>query len=291
MNSSNQPRPLVDYNLFESDAVLRESLEREGGSWAHDLVHELGRLAGTQQAIDWGFQANANPPQLRTHDRFGERIDEVEFHGETLELPLPDGPGKALKLTIRPVQKQIPIYLAALGPRNVALAGEIAEGWMPVFFSPEHTAELRAPLLEGAQRAQRSLDDFQICPTVNVMISDDLESARNAMRPMLALYVGGMGSREQNFYNRLVSSYGFEKDAAVVQDHYLAGRRNEAMMALPDELIDLVNIVGPRDKAKDKIRAFRDAGVDTLIVSGMAVDTPSRIEQLRVVAELTRELA
>ena len=213
----------------------------------------------------------------------------VEYSGETMQLPLPDGPGKALKLTIRPVQQHIPIYLAALGPKNVALAGEIADGWLPVFFSPENTAELRAPLLEGALRAERELDGFAICPSVNVMISDDLELARNAMRPMLALYVGGMGSREQNFYNRLVSGYGFEQAAKQVQDLYLEGRRNEAMMALPDKLIDLVSIVGPRDKAREKIRAFRDAGVDTLIVSGMAIDTPSRIEQLRLVAGLAHE--
>lgn len=216
--------------------------------------------------------------------------EKIEYQGETLELPLPDGPGKALKLTIRPVQKNIPIYLAALGPKNVALAGEIADGWLPVFFSPEHTAELRAPLIEGAARSGRSLEEFRICPTVNVMVGDDLESARNAMRPMLALYVGGMGARDQNFYNRLVSSYGFEREAREVQDLYLAGRRNEAMLALPDELIDLVSIVGPRDKAKDKIRAFRGAGVDTLIVSGMAIDTPSRVEQLRQIAELNSSL-
>src|SRR6202030_3612987 len=134
----------------------------------------------------------------------------VEFHGETLDLPLPDGPGKALKLTIRPVQKQIPIYLAVLGPKNVALAGEIADGWLPVFFSPEHTAELRVPLEGGAARAGRTLDDFRICPSVNVYISDDASTARDAVRPLLALYVGGMGSREQNFYHRLVFSYGFE---------------------------------------------------------------------------------
>jgi F420-dependent oxidoreductase-like protein len=217
--------------------------------------------------------------------------EKIEYHGETLELPLPDGPGKALKLNILPVQKRIPIYLAALGPKNVALAAEITDGWLPVFFSPEHTAELRAPLLEGAGRAGRTLDDFAICPTVNVMIGDDLESARNAMRPMLALYVGGMGSREQNFYNRLISSYGFERQAQEVQDLYLAGRRSEAMLALPDELIDLVSIVGPRDQAREKIRAFREAGVDTLIVSGMAIDTPSRIDQLRQVADLAREVA
>ena len=216
--------------------------------------------------------------------------EKVEFHGETIDLPLPDGPGKALKLSIRPVQKSIPIYLAALGPKNVALAGEIADGWLPVFFSPEHTAALRAPLEEGAARAGRGLDGFRICPSVNVMISDNLDSARDAMRPMLALYVGGMGSREQNFYNRLVASYGFESVARRVQDLYLDGKRTEAMEALPDELIDLVSIVGPPAKAKERIRAFRDAGVDTLIVSGMAVDTESRIEQMRLVAQLAQEV-
>src|SRR5213592_3671739 len=167
--------------------------------------------------------------------------EKVEFHGETIDLPLPDGPGKALKLTIRPVQEQIPIFLAVLGPKNVALAGEIADGWLPVFFSPEHTKALRAPLEEGAARAGRSLDDFRICPSVNVMIGDDIESARNAMRPILALYVGGMGSREQNFYNRLVSNYGFEREAEQVQELYLAGRKTDAMSALSDELIDLVS--------------------------------------------------
>ena len=214
----------------------------------------------------------------------------IEFQGETLELPLPDGPGKALKLTIRPVQHQIPIFLAVLGPKNVALAGEIADGWLPVFFSPQHTTALRVPLEEGAARVGRTLDDFRICPSVNVMIGDDVESARNAMRPILALYVGGMGSREQNFYNRLVSSYGFERAAEQVQELYLAGKKTEAMFALPDELIDLVSVVGPRDYAKAKLRAFRDAGVDTLIVWPVMPDHEERKEQLRLVAELAGEL-
>jgi F420-dependent oxidoreductase-like protein len=214
----------------------------------------------------------------------------VEFHGETLELPLPDGPGKVLKLTIRPAQDRIPIYLAVLGPKNVALAGEIADGWLPVFFSPEHTAELRVPLQEGAARAGRSLDDFRICPTVNVMIGDDAAVARNAMRPMLGLYVGGMGSREQNFYNRLVSSYGFEAAARDVQDLYLTGQKAAAMEALPDELIDMTTIAGPRDHARERLRAFRDAGVETLIVSPMTFDPDERQQQLRLVAELAEEV-
>jgi F420-dependent oxidoreductase-like protein len=215
----------------------------------------------------------------------------IEFHGETLELPLPGGPGKALKLTIRPVQEHIPIFLAVLGSKNVALAGEIADGWLPVFFSTEHMKELRAPLEEGAARINRSLDDFRICPSVNVMIGDDLENARNAMRPILALYVGGMGSREQNFYNRLMSGYGFERAAAEVQDLYLEGRKTEAMFALPDEFIDLVSIVGPRDRAKEKIRAFRDAGVDTLIVWPIMPDNEERKNQLELVAEINQELS
>jgi F420-dependent oxidoreductase-like protein len=210
----------------------------------------------------------------------------VEFHGETIDLPLPDGPGKVLKLTVRPVQDRIPIYLAVLGPKNVALAGEIADGWLPVFFSPEHTAELRVPLEEGAARAGRTLEGFRICPSVNVMVGADEDIARNAMRPVLALYVGGMGSREQNFYNRLVSSYGFEREAQQVQDLYLAGRKSEAMLAVPDELIDAVSIAGKPERARKKLRAFRDAGVDTLIVSPMAFDNDERKEQLRLVAEL-----
>ena len=214
----------------------------------------------------------------------------VEFHGETMDLPLPDGPGKALKLTIHPVQKPIPIYLAVLGPKNVMLAGEIADGWMPVYFSPEHTAELRAPLEEGAAKAGRSLENFSIAPMVHTYVSDDGDSARDAMRPVLALYVGGMGSREKNFYNRLVSSYGFAAAAKQVQDLYLDGKRAEAMAALPDELIDMVTICGTPDQARERLRAYRDAGVDTLIVSPMAGDNEDRLKQLRMIAELAQEV-
>ena len=216
--------------------------------------------------------------------------EKIEFHGETIELPLPDGPGKALKLTIRPVQSRIPILLAVLGPKNVALAAEIADGWLPVFFSPEHTHAFRGALEEGATKAGRSLDDFRICPSVNAYIDDDIESARNALRPILALYVGGMGSREQNFYNRLMVTYGFERAAEEVQELYLSGRKTEAMFALPDDFIDLVSIVGTRDRARAKIKAFRDAGVDTLIVWPVMPDQEVRKEQLRIIAELNEEL-
>src|SRR6266849_1574383 len=184
----------------------------------------------------------------------------------------------------------VAVVRMALAPKNVALAGEIADGWLPVFFSPEHVSKLGVPLEEGAARAGRKLDDFRICPQVNVLISDDVASARDAMRPVLALYVGGMGSREQNFYNRLVSSYGFEDAAREVQDLYLSGQKAAAMEALPDELIDMTTIAGPRDRARERLRAFRDAGVETLIVSPMTFDPEERQQQLRLVAEVTDEI-
>src|SRR3954463_13100923 len=157
--------------------------------------------------------------------------ERLEFHGETIELPLPDGPGKALKLTIAPVQERIPIYLAAVGPKNTTLAAEIADGFMPFIFSPEHVGEVRPLLEEGFARAGdgKGFADFDIAPNTSVCISDDLAAARDVMRPLLALYIGGMGSRRQNFYNRTARAYGFEAAAAAFQDHYLAGRRDEAM--------------------------------------------------------------
>jgi F420-dependent oxidoreductase-like protein len=210
----------------------------------------------------------------------------VEYHGETLELPLPDGPGKPLKLMIEPAQERIPIYLAAIGPKNTALAGEIADGWIPTFFSPAHVAQFRDLLDEGAARSARSLDGFDIAPVVNSYVSDDLELARDVMRPGLALYIGGMGSREQNFYNRLVQRYGFENAARETQDLYLAGKKEEAAAAVPPALIDMVSLCGARDVVREQLEAFRAAGVGTLLVAPMAFTSEDRLTQLRAVAEL-----
>src|SRR3954447_8229900 len=159
----------------------------------------------------------------------------VEYDGETLQLPLPDGPGKALKLTISPVQRPIPIYIAAIGPKNTTLSAEIGDGWLPTLFSPEHVGEFR-PLLEAGfapAGGGKGFADFEIVPMVTVNVSDDLEAARDSMRGYVALYVGGMGSRKQNFYNSLVQRYGFEEAAREVQELYLSGRQDEAMAALP----------------------------------------------------------
>jgi F420-dependent oxidoreductase-like protein len=247
-------------------------------------------LSGPQVAEGWHGQRYARP-LARTRDyvavvRLALAHKRVQYQGETIDLPLPDGPGKALRLTISPAQDHLPIYLAAMGPKNTALAGEVADGWLPYLFAPEFVAGFRGHLDEGAARAGRTLDGFDIAPSVCVHISDDLEMARNAMRVFLALYVGGMGSREQNFYNRLVRSYGFEEAAETVQELYLSGRQAEAMAALPGELIDLLTLCGPAGRVRERLAAYRDAGVGTLIVLPIAATASDRLHQLRLVADL-----
>lgn len=249
--------------------------------------------SGPQVAEGWHGQRFGKQLQ-RTREyvavvRMALARERVQFDGETTTLPLPDGPGKALKLTIGPVQERIPIYLAAIGPKNTALAGEIADGWIPTLFSPEHVSELRPLLEEGAARSGRSLEGFDIAPTVKVFITDDLEAARDAMRPFIALYVGGMGSKKQNFYNNLVKRYGFEREAATIQELYLEGKRDEAMAAIPAEMIDKVSLCGPRDRVRERLAVYRDAGVGTLGITPIAFSKPERLEQLRLVAELASE--
>ena len=246
--------------------------------------------SGPQVAEGWHGQRFARQLQ-RTREyvevlRLALARKRVEYHGETLELPLPDGPGKALKLMIEPVQEHLPIYLAAIGPKNTALAGEIADGWLPTFFSPEHVADVRALLEQGAGRSARSLAGFDIAPVVNAYVSDDAERARDMMRPGLALYIGGMGSREQNFYNRLVQRYGFEAEAREIQDLYLEGKKEEAARAIPNRLIDMVSLCGPPDSVRDRLAAFRDAGVGTLLVAPMTFTAEERTQQLRQIAQL-----
>ncbi len=248
--------------------------------------------SGPQVAEGWHGQRFARQLQ-RTREyvevvRMALARERVAYDGETLTLPLPDGPGKALKLTIAPVQERIPIYVAAIGPKNTTLAAEISDGWLPTLFSPEHVGEFRPLLEEGFARAggDKGFDDFDIVPTVTAMVSDDRESARDAMRHYVALYVGGMGSRKQNFYNALVRRYGFEDVADKVQELYLEGRKDEAAAALPGELIDTLCLVGPRDFVRERIAVYRSAGVGTLMVSPMAWTFEERLAQLRAVAEL-----
>jgi F420-dependent oxidoreductase-like protein len=248
--------------------------------------------SGPQVAEGWHGQPFAR--QLRRTREYVEVLRKVlarerlEYDGEIYRLPLPDGPGKALKLMIGPVQEQIPIFIAAIGPKNTALTGEIADGWIPFLFAAEHVAELRKPLDEGAARAGRSLDDgsFEIAPTVNVCIDDDIEAARDVMRPFLALYVGGMGSKDKNFYNALMRRYGFEEAAEKVQELYLSGKKKEAAEALPADFIDSVCLVGPSDRVRERLAMYRDAGVGTILATIIAPTVDGRIAMIRQLPEL-----
>jgi F420-dependent oxidoreductase-like protein len=203
------------------------------------------------------------------------RREAVEFHGDQYEIPYAGadatGLGKPLKLMLRPLRDSIPIYLAALSPKNVRLAFEIADGWLPIFFSPEHAR---------AAFEYEPRDGFEIVPTVHVVLTDDVAAGRNTLRPLLALYVGGMGARGANFYNALVRRYGYEADADRIQELYLGGKQREAIAAVPDALIDEVALVGPRERIRDRLDAWREAGVTTLLVGAHDVDT------LRTLAEL-----
>ena len=249
--------------------------------------------SGPQVAEGWHGQPFARQLQ-RTREYVGIvrkalARERLEWDGDAYTLPLPDGPGKALKLMISPVQDRIPIYIAAIGPKNTQLTGEIADGWLPTFFSPEHVSDSRALLQEGADRAGngKQIDDsFDIAPVVNVSIDDDLDRARDSMRPVLALYVGGMGSREKNFYNAIVQRYGFEDAAKEVQDLYLDGKKDEAAAALPTELIDMVSLCGPKDRVAERLEVYRDAGVGTLICAPMAFDFDSRRQMVHDLAEM-----
>jgi F420-dependent oxidoreductase-like protein len=195
----------------------------------------------------------------------------LEHHGEHYDVPYtgPDatGLGKPLRIIVHPPRADVPIYLAAIGPKNVALAAEIADGWLPIFFSPERFAETHGPMLEeGFARRGGRPEGWDLAAHVPVVVTDDVQAGRDALKPLLALYVGGMGAKGKNFYTRLAERYGYADAAATIQDLYLAGRRNDAIGAVPDALVDEVALVGDRARIGDRLDAFRDCGVGSLIL-------------------------
>lgn len=209
----------------------------------------------------------------------------LTFNGAYYQIPYagPDatGLGKPLK-SILHAGREIPIYLAAIGPKNVALAAEIADGWLPIFFSPDRIGVFTDSLQAGFQRAGggKSLARFDIAPTVAVVLGADAGACRAIVKPRLALYVGGMGARDRNFYNELVCRYGYEAAAKRIQELYLAGKKDEAAAAVPDALVDEVALCGPRDRIKERLSRWTGAGVTTLICG------VGQVEALRTMAEL-----
>jgi F420-dependent oxidoreductase-like protein len=209
----------------------------------------------------------------------------VTNEGEHYPLPLPDGTGfgKPLKATIHPVRTDLPIFLGAEGPRNVALAAEICDGWLALFFSPGNQDFYRDALAEGFARegARRSWDDFEIAATVPVILHDDVEQAADFLRPMYALYFGGMGARAANFHHEVAVRLGYEADAKKVQDLYLDGKKDEAAAAIPTALVEELALIGSEDKVRHDLEAWRESIVTTLLVAGDAA-------MLRRIAEVVR---
>jgi F420-dependent oxidoreductase-like protein len=206
------------------------------------------------------------------------RRDVVEQQSEHYRIPW-DGPGatglgKPLKLMLRPLRAEIPIYLAALGPKNVALAAEIADGWLPIFVDPERFDDAFGPSLAAAPAG------FEIAATVSVFVGDDVPALLDALRPFVALYVGGMGAKGRNFYNSLVRRYGWEEEAERIQDLYLGDKQREAIAAVPDELVDAVTLVGPKERIAERLAAWRETPVTTLVLG------TTQPEALRTLAEL-----
>jgi F420-dependent oxidoreductase-like protein len=195
----------------------------------------------------------------------------VEFSGEYYRIPYtgPDatGLGKPLR-SILHGRADLPIYLAAVGPRNVALAGEIADGWIPIFFSARRAGMFREWLDAGFKARGGTPMRFDVMPMVAVVVGDDVAACRAAVKPRLALYVGGMGARGRNFYNDIARRYGYEDAAARIQDLFLGGRRDEAAAAVPDALVDEVALCGPRERIREQLAEWTGAGVTTIMVSG-----------------------
>jgi F420-dependent oxidoreductase-like protein len=209
----------------------------------------------------------------------------VSYQGEFYTLPLPDGPGKALKLNFHPPREAVPIYLAAVGPRNLELAGEIADGWLAVFFNPEFGGELIASIAAGRERVGKTMEDFDVVPSVPVVVGDDIPACADVLRWYAALYVGGMGSREQNFYNRLAVRMGFVDAAREVQNLYLDKRQRDAAAAVPLDFIDRTALLGPPDRIAEGLKRYAEAGVTTLSVSLFATDQAHGMQTLRTVRD------
>ncbi|WP_395109912.1 LLM class F420-dependent oxidoreductase [Actinomadura sp. SCN-SB] len=251
----------------------------------------LGLGASGPQVIEGWHGLPYDRPLARTRDvveivRRALRREVVDYAGATVRVPLPPedgtGLGKPLKMITRPVRPAVPIYLAALGARNVRLAAEIAEGWLPLFFLPERAKETWGEAIAaGTLGRDPALGELQIVAGGILAIGEDRAALRDLARPQLALYVGGMGARNKNFYNDLVRRYGYEAEAAKIQELYLSGKKKEAEAAVPDELIDLTNLIGPEGFVRERIAAYREAGVTMLNVAPAGPDPAALVEKVK----------
>ena len=242
-------------------------------------------VSGPQVSEGW-HGVRFDKPLGRTREyveivRAALRRETLAYDGEHYTLPLPDGPGKALKMIIHPVRADVPVYLAAVGPKNLELAGEIGDGVLPLFLAPERAGDFLDPVRAGRAKAGKDMAGFDVVPTVPLSVGDDLEACAEPIRDYAALYVGGMGSREKNFYNNIASRMGFQDEARRVQDLFL-GRRREAAAAVPLEFLDRTSLLGPPERIADRLVELADAGVTTVAAAPYGTTTEARIDSLRV---------
>jgi F420-dependent oxidoreductase-like protein len=256
----------------------------------------LGLGSSGPQVIEGWHGVPYDAPIGRTRElieicRMVWRRDRLDYHGKYYELPLPAGRGtglgKPLKLINHPVRTSIPIVIAALGPKNVALAAELAEGWQPIFYFPEKAGlTYDGPLAEGLARRDAQLPPLDVIAAAPLAIGDDVTHLHDLTRPIFALYIGGMGARGKNFYYDLACRYGYEDEASRIQDAYLAGRRDEAAGLVPAELVEQTSLIGPLGYVKERLAAYREAGVTTLNVTALGASHAQRVKDIETVREL-----
>ncbi|WP_329562725.1 LLM class F420-dependent oxidoreductase [Kitasatospora sp. NBC_01266] len=246
-------------------------------------------VSGPQVSEGW-YGVKFDKPLARTREyveiiRKAMSRERLVHEGANWTLPLPGGPGKALKLTVHPVRERIPLYLAAIGPKNVELAGEIADGWLGLFFAPEQAAASVDRLRAGRAKAGLGLDGFDLCPTVPISVGTDLAAAADTQRAYAALYIGGMGSKEQNFYKQQAERLGYQQEAEEIQQRYLAGDKQGAAAAVPQGFIDSTSLLGTKERIADRMQAYAAAGVTTLTLSPAGWTLAERVTALRTGVE------
>jgi F420-dependent oxidoreductase-like protein len=251
----------------------------------------LGLGASGPQVVEGWYGQQFAKPLARTREYIGilrdiwAREGPVTNAGPHYPLPVPEGSGtglgKSLKSSIHPLRKEIPIYLAAEGPKNIALAGELCDGWLALFYSPHHDGFYREALQSGFETpgARCTADDFEVAATVPLIVTDDIEAAADMVRPMYALYFGGMGAKGTNFHANVAIRMGYEREVETIQELYLSGKKQEAAAAVPTQLIDQLTLIGPKDKIRHDLEAWRESIVTTLLIAGDP-------QMLRTAAEL-----
>ena len=237
----------------------------------------LGLGASGPQVVE-GWYGQPYPRPLERTREYVEivrsivaRKEPVEFSGRHYTMPFPDGTGlgKPLKSTVHPLRNEIPIYLAAEGPKNVALSAEICDGWLPLFFAPKDNDFYKNALQSGFDAAGRhGWGDFEVACTVTVIPGEDIEQCADLLRPMIALYAGGMGAKGQNFHYDVFARMGYEEACEKIQELYLAGNKKDAIAAVPTEMVEAISLIGPPEKIKDELSLWEDSVVNTMLISG-----------------------